>query len=275
MHSEFYTAAQQEFVLVSLDFPQGEEAKAAVPNPERNEDLRLKYAVRGFPTVMILTPKGDTLGQTGYQEMSPSEYFIDVQRLRDIGLKALVVVQKLENEFATAEDKLAVALKAMQQLSEMEAGTPGLATVIGIVRQGIALTEKDGEKVSMLKAVLAVTPPTAADKELIVELDSKNEHGLMLMLVIDKVNSLQSEEDIPSFIVMADALVATGNVEASKGSLLIYVSAAFFLDEYLSDTEAAKVWAQRAQDQGGLDERMQEVVEGLLGTSPFEDDSDF
>ncbi|MFT7516468.1 MAG: hypothetical protein ACI84O_000249 [Myxococcota bacterium] len=275
MHSEFYTAAQQEFVLVSLDFPQGEEAKAAVPNPARNDELMKKYAVRGFPTVMIVNPNGDALGQTGYQDMDPADYFVDVQRLRDTGIKALVVVKELEKEFEAAEDKLVVALKAMKQLASMEPGTPGLGTVADIVRQGIALTEKADEKISMLKAVLAATSPTAADKELITKLDSKNEHGLMLMLVLEKMNSLQSEEDLASFIVMADALVATGNVEAGEDSLIIYVSAAYFLNEHLSDADAAKVWAQRAQDQGGLDERMQEVIDDILGTSPFEDDSDF
>jgi hypothetical protein len=275
VHSEFYTAAQQEFVLVSLDFPQGEEAKAAVPNPARNDELMKKYAVRGFPTVMIVNPNGDALGQTGYQDMDPADYFVDVQRLRDTGIKALVVVKELEKEFEAAEDKLVVALKAMKQLASMEPGTPGLGTVADIVRQGIALTEKADEKISMLKAVLAATSPTAADKELITKLDSKNEHGLMLMLVLEKMNSLQSEEDLASFIVMADALVATGNVEAGEDSLIIYVSAAYFLNEHLSDADAAKVWAQRAQDQGGLDERMQEVIDDILGTSPFEDDSDF
>ena len=108
------------------------------------------------------------------------------------------------------------------------------------------------------------TGATEDDIKLISELDPKNEHGLMIMVVISKMGSLGSIEDLPIFVALAEKLHATGNVTADEDSRSIYITCAFFCAQYLDDEANAKVWAQRATDLGGLDERMQEVVDGIL-----------
>ena len=190
MHSEFYTAAQNDFVLVSLDFPQGEDAKAAVPNPQRNDELQAKYGVQGFPTVMIVSATGEAYGQTGYKDLDPADYLADVVTIRDTGKKALVAVRELEAEFADAEDKVAVAVRAAGELSEMESGAPAIAGYADIVRQGMALTESRSTKIDLLRAAVMATGATEEEIKLISELDPKNEHGLMIMVVISKMGSL-------------------------------------------------------------------------------------
>ena len=264
MHSEFYTAAQNDFVLVSLDFPQGEDAKAAVPNPQRNDELQAKYGVQGFPTVMIVSAAGEAYGQTGYKDLDPADYLADVVTIRDTGKKALVAVRELEAEFADAEDKVAVAVRAAGELSEMESGAPAIAGYADIVRQGMVLTESRSTKIDLLRAAVMATGATEDDIKLISELDPKNEHGLMIMVVISKMGSLGSIEDLPIFVALAEKLHATGNVTADEDSRSIYITCAFFCAQYLDDKANAKVWAQRATDLGGLDERMQEVVDGIL-----------
>ena len=264
MHSEFYTAAQKDFVLVSLDFPQGEEAKEAVPNPQRNDELMAKYGVRGFPTVMIVSAQGEGYGQTGYQDLDPADYLADVITIRDTGKKALVAVRELEAEFAAAEDKVTVAVRAADALSKMESGSPVIAGYADIVRQGMALTQEPATKISLLRAAVMATGATEDEIKLISELDPKNEHGLMVMVVTSKMSSLQSEEDLPVFVALAEKLHATGNVTADEDSRTIYVTCAFFCAQYLNDEDNAKVWAQRAADLGGLDERMQEVIDDIL-----------
>lgn len=264
MHSEFYTAAQNDFVLVSLDFPQGEEAKAAVPNPQRNDELMAKYGVQGFPTVMIVSATGEAYGQTGYKDLDPADYLADVATIRDTGKKALVAVRELEAEFADAEDKVAVAVRAAGELSKMEAGSPAIAGYAAIARQGIALTQEPAVKIDLLRAAVMATGATEDDIKLIADWDPKNEHGLMVMVVISKMNSLGSIEDLPVFVDLAEKLHATGNVTADEDSRSIYITCAFFCAQYLDDEANAKVWAQRATDLGGLDERMQEVVDGIL-----------
>ena len=169
MHSEFYTAAQNDFVLVSLDFPQGEEAKAAVPNPQRNDELMAKYGVQGFPTVMIVSAAGEAYGQTGYKDLDPADYLADVATIRDTGKKALVAVRELEAEFAAAEDKVAVAVRAAGELSEMEAGSPAIAGYAAIARQGIALTQEPAVKIDLLRAAVMATGATEDDIKLAEE----------------------------------------------------------------------------------------------------------
>ena len=48
-HDEFTKAVTPHFVLVALDYPRGEEAKAKVPNPERNKELSRSTGSRAFP----------------------------------------------------------------------------------------------------------------------------------------------------------------------------------------------------------------------------------
>ncbi len=264
MHSEFFTPAQSEFVLVSLDFPQGEEAKAAVPNPKRNEELMGKYGVRGFPTVMIVEADGTALGQTGYRDMDPADYLADVKKIRDAGRKALSAIREIEAEYASAEDKLAVANKACELLGEMSSESPGVSVLADILRESMKLTDKAKVQIKFLSAIMSSTAPTAADREMAEKLDPKNENGLLFKLLMVKMNNLSSIEDVADFGVQAEAVWATGNVEASEDSLTVMVSCAFFYKEYLSDADLAKTWAERAVAQGGLDERMQEVIDSIL-----------
>src|SRR6187455_3462039 len=57
-HDDFLAAAQKDYVLVSLDYPHGEEAKAKVPNAARNDELAKQHKIGGFPTVLLMTADG-------------------------------------------------------------------------------------------------------------------------------------------------------------------------------------------------------------------------
>ncbi|WP_411826339.1 thioredoxin family protein [Luteolibacter sp. AS25] len=50
---DFYTKASEDFILVHLDFPNGDpELK------EKNQPVAEKYAIEGFPTVILLDSEG-------------------------------------------------------------------------------------------------------------------------------------------------------------------------------------------------------------------------
>ena len=68
----FKTAAPKQFVLVELDFPQQKELPAELK--KQNEELRKKYDIKGFPTVLLLDAKGEVIARTGYREGGPDEY---------------------------------------------------------------------------------------------------------------------------------------------------------------------------------------------------------
>ncbi len=68
----FNDFAKENLVCVIVDFPsaikQSEELK------KQNQDLARKYNVRGYPTIIILSPDGKSVGKTGYLQGGPWEY---------------------------------------------------------------------------------------------------------------------------------------------------------------------------------------------------------
>ena len=68
----FQEYAESELVLVELDFPrskpQSEELKA------QNQALAEKYGVRGFPTIILLSPEGELIARTGYRRGGAEAY---------------------------------------------------------------------------------------------------------------------------------------------------------------------------------------------------------
>jgi protein disulfide-isomerase len=68
----FRDYAADALVLVELDFPRGkpqtDEVKA------QNEALAEKYGIRGFPTIVLLSPEGELIDKTGYQRGGAAAY---------------------------------------------------------------------------------------------------------------------------------------------------------------------------------------------------------
>jgi thioredoxin-related protein len=68
----FQEYAESELVLVELDFPrnklQSDELKA------QNQALAQKYGVRGFPTIILLSPEGELIARTGYRPGGAEAY---------------------------------------------------------------------------------------------------------------------------------------------------------------------------------------------------------
>ena len=71
----FVNYANENFVLVKVDFPKRK--KNALPEAQTlsNAQLAETYNTRGiFPFVVVLNAKGEVLGETGYKKMSPENY---------------------------------------------------------------------------------------------------------------------------------------------------------------------------------------------------------
>jgi len=84
---DFREYAEKNLVCVSLDFPRRTALKQSLK--EQNDQLAAKYSVRGFPTVLILSPSGDTVARTGYKDGGAGKYvehlksFIDPHRAKN------------------------------------------------------------------------------------------------------------------------------------------------------------------------------------------------
>ena len=71
----FATAVGEDFVFYKADFPRRKANKLSKEVTTRNAELAELYNIRGsFPLVVVLSPEGDMLGQTGYKKVSPTEY---------------------------------------------------------------------------------------------------------------------------------------------------------------------------------------------------------
>lgn len=68
---EFVTEASKKFVLVELDFPNGDAAMK-----EKNMPYAEKYRIEGFPTVILLTPGGEELSRLFASEYPSPELFL-------------------------------------------------------------------------------------------------------------------------------------------------------------------------------------------------------
>lgn len=75
----FVDYADDELVLVKIDFPrdkpQSDELKA------QNKALAEKYGIRGFPTIILLSPEGEMIEKTGYRRGGPDEYVSHLKSL--------------------------------------------------------------------------------------------------------------------------------------------------------------------------------------------------
>jgi len=71
--------AEKELVCVLVDFPR--KKKQTGEQKQQNRDLATKYGIRGYPTIIILSPDGEPVGQTGYLQGGSKNY---VQHLNEI-----------------------------------------------------------------------------------------------------------------------------------------------------------------------------------------------
>ncbi len=239
-HDEFLTEIQKSFVLVALDFPRGDEAKAKVPNPERNDELKTKFGVRGFPTILLMSAEGEVFAKTGYQPGGPTKYLASVKEMSSKGKASLKLSKTLvaDYEAAKGDAKASILAKATATLKGMSAGDIGIAAFAMVVKQG--LTSADTEvQIASIKALLASGQGDSSlvgvamkldpqnKKGLIAELlkagqssaelvsfvmglDPKNEKGLQDYLVMGKMKSVKDKDSAVAFMDALDELILLG-----------------------------------------------------------------
>lgn len=63
---EFAAAAGDKFIFVKADFPLDKDMPLNLI--AQNEKLKNQYGVKGFPTIVVVSPTGKALGSVGYSE---------------------------------------------------------------------------------------------------------------------------------------------------------------------------------------------------------------
>jgi protein disulfide-isomerase len=75
----FLAFAGEHLVLLKLDFPRRTQLPQALR--EQNEALRVRFGVRGFPTIVLLDAEGTEMARTGYREGGPEAYIAHLKEL--------------------------------------------------------------------------------------------------------------------------------------------------------------------------------------------------
>lgn len=83
---EAFAPVKDNFVLVSLDFPQ-DRSKMTKAQMEHNEKWRTRFEVSGFPIIFLLDAGGRPYARTGYQEGGPVKYLEHLGELQEVRKK--------------------------------------------------------------------------------------------------------------------------------------------------------------------------------------------
>jgi len=77
----FKKYAKAQLVLIELDFPRGKTISKKYQ--AQNEALMQTYGVRGFPTIILLSPSGELVGRTGYKDGGADAYVAHIKSFID------------------------------------------------------------------------------------------------------------------------------------------------------------------------------------------------
>ncbi len=268
-HKAFLDAVTPKYVLLALDYPRDPAVKAKVPNPERNKELAAKFGVRGYPTIMLMTPDGDVYGRTGYQAGGPEKYVAHLDELRTKSRPGLAKAIELVKAFDAAEGdaRAELARQSIDALADLEPGTAYASKFVPAVKEAIA-ADADNAKGVKIRAVKALITSGQADRDTLAstaKLDPKNEHGLYEHEVNAKCGEVRSKESLESALEAIAELDAMGPIHDKKIAVILYTNAAFWNHKHLSDADAAKKWAAKAKDVGTDDERILRTLNNILG----------
>jgi thioredoxin-related protein len=268
VHDEFLSAARERYVLVALDFESTGESKEDQPNPKRNNELKQRWRIRGFPSVLLVTADGDVFGRTGYQEGGAAEYVKHLATLHETGKQQLAEIAELGKRLATTtgEEQLKVLDEAIAKLEGLDEDAGTVLAVGALVRKAFTIDPDDahGRK---SKAVLTLFDAGIADQDVLdaaTALDPKNEKGILEKAVLARLGTVGGVEDIEPVVKAIDELDALGPIKDQQIAFMLYINAAIWSDRFLQQKEQAKRFATKVKELGVDDPRALAMVEQIL-----------
>lgn len=229
-HKAFSEGVKDKFVLVEIDFPSNK-AKLSEETQAQNKELGQKYAVRGYPTILLCDADGRPYAATGYQAGGPEEYVEHLSELRE--RKAT-----RDKAFAAAE-KASGPEKAKQLVAALDA----------MALQDSMITSFYGSVIDDIK-----------------KSDPKDESGYMKKVAANKrieefQKSLQqfaAKQDMDGALAFVDKTIEEGGFDDEQTMQLIMTRAAILAqqkkyDEALKSAEKAKALAPKSQMASEID----------------------
>lgn len=252
-------------MLVSLDFPQGADAKAKVPNPARNQELSEKYAIEYFPSVILMTADGEEYLRTSNIGAEAPAYLEHIRTSAAGAKKSMAAARALKEKYAKSEDKAAVVREAIAAIDSVPEGAASLETLAEIVRQGLSLDpeNKGGLKLASLTALVRSGTSSDGESELAIEMDPANQLGLYELVVASSYDKIRDEQGMDLFLARMEKLHACAKIHHPEKVSMAFAVAAYILANQKGEPEKAKPYAAKALELGGLPEYVVEIVKQL------------
>jgi thioredoxin-related protein len=218
-HEPFKEGVKDNFVLVELDFP-NDKSKLSEETQAQNKELGEKYAVRGYPTILLCDSEGRPYASTGYQPGGPEKYVAHLNELRGKKVKRDEAFAEAAN--ASGVDKAKALIAALDAMG-LEDST--IASFYGDVADQIKAADPDDETGFAKKA--AGKKRMEDFQEALQELAAKQDMDGALALVDKtlKEGGIEGEENLQLMMTRAvifaqqgkfdDALKAVDDVKAA------------------------------------------------------------
>ena len=181
-----FAAATKDFVLVELDYPQ--KKKQPAEEKAKNKALAEKFAIEGFPTIMLLDSEGVPFAQTGYQAGGPAKYLAHLAELLKAntaeGRKAFAQAKKDEGLVRAYSAELETIVTPFFEKKDLAGGEAAIAqfakakSLAGAAKLNlvtdarVSLTQicKPGDHAAVLKVLDEIIAESPADMKELVEL---------------------------------------------------------------------------------------------------------
>ena len=111
-HDEFRKAVTKDFVPVLLDYP-NDRSKIPAAVQAQNKKLKEKYAIPGYPTVILADAQGRPYAQTGYQPGGPEAYLKHLAEFRQKGVEMAKYLKQAQAPDLKPLDKARLLDKAV------------------------------------------------------------------------------------------------------------------------------------------------------------------
>ena len=195
----FKAGVKDSFVLVELDYP-NDKSKLSEETQKQNKELGEKYAIQGYPTILLCDAGGKPFAATGYQPDGPEKYVEHLNTLR--GNKA-----KRDEAFASAAKAKGVekAKALVAALDAMELEDAMVANFYGDIVSQITAADPKDETGFAKKA--ASKKRFAEFQEKLQEFGQKQDHDGALGLVEKTIKEGDLLKDDTQQVMMIRAAI--------------------------------------------------------------------
>jgi protein disulfide-isomerase len=176
--AEFAASSKDKFIFVKIDFP----LYTALPQElnEQNKQLKKRYDIRSFPTLVVIDPQEQQIGTTGYRAGGAAQYAAHLDKLIGNYTNYKQKVQNLQEQKLGGEE----LKKLYQKSKELDLGNDACH----IIKLGM---ESD-EKVYFLtehyrflaEEGLIHSPESIKLKQQLLALDPQNEKHLQYDIAV-------------------------------------------------------------------------------------------